>query len=40
MIMPTKIARFFGAAYQNVEKYTNFPQNIPNGHNVYKMAVK
>jgi hypothetical protein len=31
---------FFGTKYQNVEKYTKLPQNIPKGHKIFTMAVK
>jgi hypothetical protein len=31
---------FLGPKYQNVGKYTKLPQNIPNGHNIFPMAVK
>jgi hypothetical protein len=31
---------FFGTTYQNGEKYTKLPQNIPNGHKILSMAVK
>jgi hypothetical protein len=31
---------FHGTIYQNGEKYTKLPQNIPNGHKIYQMAVK
>jgi hypothetical protein len=30
---------FLGPKYQNREKYTKLPQNIPNGHKVFPMAV-
>jgi hypothetical protein len=30
---------FFGTTYQNGEKYTKQPQNVPNGHKIYHMAV-
>jgi hypothetical protein len=29
-----------GTTYQNVEKNTKGPQNIPNGHKAYEMVVK
>jgi hypothetical protein len=31
---------FLGTKYQNGEKYTKLPQNIPNGHKIFAMAVK
>jgi hypothetical protein len=31
---------FLGTKYQNLEKYTTRPQNIPNGHKIFPMAVK
>jgi hypothetical protein len=31
---------FLGTPNQNGEKYTKLPQNIPNVHSVYQMAVK
>jgi hypothetical protein len=34
------VARLLGAIYQKWENYTKSPQNIPNGHHIYQMAVK
>jgi hypothetical protein len=31
---------FFGPKYQIGGKYTKLPQNIPNGHKKFSMAVK
>jgi hypothetical protein len=31
---------FFGPKYQNGEKDTKLPQNKPNGHKIFPMAVK
>jgi hypothetical protein len=31
---------FLGTTYQHGEKYTKLPQNVPNGHKKYQMAVK
>jgi hypothetical protein len=31
---------FLGPKYQKGEKYTKLPQNIPNGYNIFPMAVK
>jgi hypothetical protein len=31
---------FIGPKYQNGEKYTKLPQNIPNGHKIFPMAIK
>jgi hypothetical protein len=31
---------FIGPKYQSGEKYTKLPQNIPNGHKIFPMAVK
>jgi hypothetical protein len=31
---------FLGPEYQNGENYTKLPQNIPNGHKIFPMAVK
>jgi hypothetical protein len=31
---------FIGPKYQNGEKYTKLPQNIPNGHKIFPMDVK
>jgi hypothetical protein len=31
---------FLGPKYQYREKYTKLPQNIPNGHKIFPMAVK
>jgi hypothetical protein len=31
---------FLGPKYQNEEKYTKLPQNLPNGHTIFPMAVK
>jgi hypothetical protein len=31
---------FIGLKYQNGEKYTRLPQNIPNGHKIFPIAVK
>jgi hypothetical protein len=31
---------FLGAKYQNVVKYTETGENMPNGHKIYQMAVK
>jgi hypothetical protein len=31
---------FLGPKYQNGGKYTKLPQNIPNGHKLFPMAVK
>jgi hypothetical protein len=31
---------FLGTNYQNGEKYTKLQQNIPNGHNIFPMALK
>jgi hypothetical protein len=31
---------FIGPKYQNGGKYTKFPQNIPNGHKIFPMAIK
>jgi hypothetical protein len=30
----TRVARFFGTTYKKWEKYTNWPQNKSNGHNI------
>jgi hypothetical protein len=29
-----------GPNYQNGDKYTKLPQNIPNGHKIFPMSVK
>jgi hypothetical protein len=31
---------FLGSIYPNREKYTKSPQNIPDGHEMYQMAIK
>jgi hypothetical protein len=31
---------FLGIIYHHWEKYTKLPQNIPNVHKIYQMAVK
>jgi hypothetical protein len=31
---------FFGTRYQNGGKYTKWPQNIPNGHEIFPITVK
>jgi hypothetical protein len=31
---------FLGPKYQNGEKYTQLPQNVPNGHKIFPTAVK
>jgi hypothetical protein len=31
---------FLGPNYQNGIKYTKCPQNIPNGHKIFPMAIK
>jgi hypothetical protein len=31
---------FLGTTYQNGEKCTKWPQDIPNGHKIYQMAMK
>jgi hypothetical protein len=31
---------FLGPKYQNGDKYTKLPQNIPNGHKIFPLAVK
>jgi hypothetical protein len=31
---------FLGPKYQNGEKYAKLPQNMPNGHKIFTMAVK
>jgi hypothetical protein len=31
---------FLGPKYQKGEKYTNLPQNVPNGHKLFPMTVK
>jgi hypothetical protein len=31
---------FLGPKYQNGDKYTKLPQNIPNGHKIFPMAIK
>jgi hypothetical protein len=31
---------FLGTTHQKGKKYTKEPQNIPNGHKIYRMAVK
>jgi hypothetical protein len=31
---------FLGPKYQNREKYTKLPQNTPNGHKTFPMAIK
>jgi hypothetical protein len=31
---------FLDTTYQNGEKYTKRPQNIPNGHKVYQISIK
>jgi hypothetical protein len=31
---------FLGPKYQNVEKYSKLPQNIPNTHKIFPIAVK
>jgi hypothetical protein len=31
---------FLGPKYQNGGNYTKVPQNIPNGHKIFPMAVK
>jgi hypothetical protein len=31
---------FLGPKYQNGEKYTKLPQNIPNGQKIFPMAPK
>jgi hypothetical protein len=31
---------FLGPKYQNGEKYTKLPQNIPNGHKIFQMVIK
>jgi hypothetical protein len=31
---------FLGPKYENGEKYTKLPQNIPNGHETFLMAEK
>jgi hypothetical protein len=38
----TRVARFFyvGTIYQHGGKYTKLPQNIPNGHKIYQIAIK
>jgi hypothetical protein len=37
--MLSRVARFFlGPKYQNGEKYTKLPQNLPNGHKIFPMA--
>jgi hypothetical protein len=39
--MGTRVARFsLVSKYQNGEKYTKLPQNIPNGHIIFPMVVK
>jgi hypothetical protein len=36
-----KVARcLFATTYQKGGKYTKLPQNIPNGHDIYKIPVK
>jgi hypothetical protein len=30
---------FLGTTYQNGKKYAKLPPNIPNGHNIYQMAL-
>jgi hypothetical protein len=31
---------FLGPKYQNGKQYTKLPQNIPNGHEIFPMAIK
>jgi hypothetical protein len=31
---------FLGTIYQNGEKYTKLPQNIPSSHKIYQMVIK
>jgi hypothetical protein len=40
MPVESRVARFFGTKYQNREKYTKGPQNIPNGHKIFPMTIK
>jgi hypothetical protein len=30
---------FLAAKYQNQKKYTKQPQNVPNGHKIYQLAI-
>jgi hypothetical protein len=35
-----RLPDFIGARYQNGEKFTNRPQNVPDGRKTYQMLVK
>jgi hypothetical protein len=40
LVMEQGCQIFLATEYQNGVKYTKLPQNIPNGHKIFPMAVK